>query len=124
MKIRHSAAKTSFFKLVGTYELDLDLGPQLNFSLRLELFKDTERKGWFRAHVWELEYFNLEPTFPSSKNGKSRRCKSSEKIMLERITQLTGNYGCFEAESKKDALLMIVTDLKKRIEHWTNVKAK
>jgi hypothetical protein len=125
MKIRHPAVKTSFLKLVATYEVDLDLGPDLSFPLRLELFKDTERKGWFRAHAWELESFNLEPTFPSkTKSGKPRRYLASELIMLERGTQLTGNYDAFKADNETDALAKIVEDLKGRLAHWTKVRAK
>ena len=125
MRIRHPAVKTNFLKLVGTYELDLDLGPELSFSLRLELFQDTTRKSWFRAHAWELEHFNLEPTFPAKyKNGKPLRYKATELIMLERITQFTGNYSYFKAPSVSGALAVMIKDLKNRLEHWTKVKAK
>ncbi len=125
MKIRHPAVKTNFLKLVGTYEVDLDLGPELSFPLRFEIFRDTERKGWFRAHAWELEHFNLEPTFPVKKrNGKPLRYKASELLMLERITQLTGSYDCFKAKGAADALAKIMEDLKGRLAHWTKVKAK
>ncbi|NBV20475.1 MAG: hypothetical protein EBS05_00545 [Proteobacteria bacterium] len=124
MKIRHPAVKTSFFKLVGTYEVDLVLGPELDFTLRLELFKDTERKGWFRAHAWEMECFNLEPTFPVKKNGKALLKKSTESILLERTTQLAGSYQHFKAASEPDALAKVVGDLKGRLAHWTQVKPK
>ncbi len=124
MKIRHPAVKTNFLKLVSTYEVDLDLGPELSFPLRIEIFKDTERSGWFRAHAWELEHFNLEPTFPvKTKSGKPKRYKAMELLMLERITQFTGNYDAFKAKNETDALAKIVKDLKERLAHWTEVKA-
>ena len=122
MTIRHPAVKTNFLKLVGTYELDLDLGPELNFSLRLELFKDTARKGWFRAHAWEFEHFNLEPTFPvKNRHGKPKRYKACELIMLERITQFTGNYDSFKAASVEGALALVVEDLKGRLRSRAHV---
>ena len=125
MKIRHPAVKTNFLKLAGTYEVDLDLGPELSFPLRLELFKDTERKGLFRVHAWELEHFNLEPTFPiKRKNGKPLRYKATELLMLEQVGQLTGDYDYFRAKSEADALAKVIEDLKGRLAHWTRIKTK
>ena len=125
MRILHPAVKTNFLELVRTYEMDLDLGPELHFSLRLELFRDTERKGWFRVHAWELEHFNLEPTFPVKKrSGKPLRYKATELLMLERVAQLTGEYGYFKAKSEMHALTKVIEDLKGRLAHWTGVKAK
>ena len=117
--------KTNFLKLVNTYEVDLELGPDLSFPLRIELFQDTERREWFRAHVWELEHFNLEPTFPvKSKIGKPKRYKATELLMLERSTQMKGNYGSFKAKSAQDALGKFLKDLKERLAHWTGVEAE
>jgi len=124
VRIEHPSVKTNLLKLVGTYELDLDLGPDLCFPLRFELFRDTERRGWYRMHVWEQECFNIEPTFPVKGNGKRRRYKSSETLLLERATQLTGDYRCFEAKSETAALAKVAEDLKARLAHWTCTKAK
>ena len=124
MKINHPSVKTNFLKLVGTYELDLDLGPELAFPLRLEVFKDTERRGWFRVHVWQLEAFNIEPAFPVKRNGKRKRYKSTEDLLLERGHQLTGEYDYFKAGSEDTALARIVKDLEERLAHWTCIKAK
>ncbi len=116
--------KTNFLKLVCTYEVDLEFGPEWSFPLRIELFRDTERRGWFRAHAWELEPFNVEPTFPlKPKVGKSRRYKSTELLMVERITQFAGNYDSFRAKSETDALEKVVADLKERLGHWTKEQA-
>jgi hypothetical protein len=124
MKIRHPAVKTNLLKLVSTYELDLNLGPELNFPLRLEVFRDTENANNFRVHIWESEHFNLEPTFPVKRNGKKLSYKSSELIMLERGTQLGGNYESFKAKDANDAVRIVIKDLKQRLEHWTTVTAK
>src|SRR5688572_31083601 len=119
MRIRHPAVTSNFLKLVGTYELDLDLGPEVSFPLRLELFKDTERKGWFRARTWEFEHFNLEPTFPAKRKGKPLRFKSMELVMLERSTQLSKSYDRFKAKDEADAISIVVKDLTNRLAHWT-----
>jgi hypothetical protein len=124
MKIKHPSVASNFLKLAATYELDLDLGPELCFPLRLELFKDTERQGWFRVHIWEQESFNIEPTFPVKRNGRRQRYKSSEMLLLERCAQLRGNYNCFKAANESDALAKVVADLKERLAHWTCIKSK
>ena|SRR5436190_9903751 len=124
MKIRHPAVTSNLLKLAATYELDLNLGPELTFPLRLELFKDTERKGWFRARAWELEHFNLEPTFPVKRKGKPLQYKATELVMLERSTQLSGSYECFRAKNEADAISKVVDDLKRRLAHWTGRKPR
>lgn len=123
MKIKHPAIKTNLLRLVETFELDVNLGPELNFPLRMEIFQDTGKRGWFRAHVWEQESFNLEPTFPVKRNGKTLRYKSSESLLLERATQLTGDYKYFKAKNAADALGKVIKDLKGRLAHWTGTKA-
>lgn len=124
MRIKHPAVKTNVFKLVSVFELDLYLGPELSFPLRVELFQDSEKCNWFRAHIWELEHFNLQPTFPVKRKGKPLRYKSSELLMLERGTQLKGDYDYFRAKSSTNALAKVFEDLKSRLEHWTCIKAK
>lgn len=124
MRIRHPSVKTNVLKLVGTYELDLDLGPELSFPLRFEIFHDTERRGWYRIHIWEQEFFDIEPTFAVKRNGKRRQRKSSETLLLERATQLSGDYHYFAAKSEGHALAKVVEDLKARLAHWTCIKAK
>ena len=124
MKIKHPAVKSSFFQLVQTYELDLDLAPELSFPLRIEILRDTGHRGLFRVRVLELEFFNLEPTFRSKRNGKRLRYKSTELIWLERASDLSGKYDSFKASSAAAALGKVVADLKQRLEHWTGVKPK
>src|ERR1044072_859754 len=98
----------NLLRLVETFELDVDLGPELNFPLRMEIFQDTRKPGWFRAHIWEQELFNLEPTFPVKRTGKTLRYKSSESLLLERATQLTGDYKYFKAKNTADALGKVI----------------
>ncbi len=124
MRIRHPALKTNVLKLIGTYEMDLELSPEFGFPLRFEVFQDTELRNSFRIHIWELEHFNLEPTFSVRRRGKRLRYKSTELIMLERGDKLTGAYDCLRAKNATEALAKVTADLKERLEHWTGVKAK
>ena len=110
-------------KLVATYECDLEFGSEWAFPLRLELFKDTDRRGWFRVHVWEQESFNIQPTFQVGKK-KKRRYQSTEQLLLERSTQLSGEYNYFKAQSENDALAKVLKDLKQRLAHWTGAQTK
>jgi len=124
MRIKHPSVRTNVFKLSGTYEFDLDLAPELQFPLRFEVFRDTTRRGRYRVHVWEQECFNIEPTFPTKRNGKRRRYQSTETLLLERATQLSDDYHYFAAKSEADALAKVIQDLKGRLAHWTLIKAK
>ena len=124
MRIEHPAVKTNILKLVGTYELDLSISPELNFPLRFELFQDTEKSRWFRVHVWEQEYFDLEPKFRVKRKGMAVRYKTTEKLMLNRPEQLTGDYNYFKATNVSDALTRVIEDLKGRLAHWSLNKAK
>ena len=110
-------------KLVAIYECDLEFSSDWAFPLRLELFKDTERRGWFRAHVWEQESFNIQPTFQVGTKTK-RRYQSTEQLLLERSTQLSGQYNYVKARSENHAIAKVVEDLKERLAHWTGAQAK
>ena len=123
MKIKHPSVKSSLLKLIATYELDIEFSSEWAFPLRFELFKDIERRGWYRVHVWEQESFNVEPTFQVGRK-RTRRYQSTERLLLERSTQLGGEYDHFKARSDNDALEKVLRDFKERLAHWTGAKAK
>ena len=123
MKIEHPSIKSSLLKLVATYELDVEFSSEWAFPLRVELFKDTERRGWYRVHVWEQESFNIEPTFQVGRKRK-QPYQSTERLLLERSTQLAGEYRYFEARNEDAALQKVLSDLKERLAHWTGAEAK
>jgi len=123
MTIKHPSVKSSLLKLVATYECDIEFNSEWAFPLRFELFKDTERRGWYRVHVWEQESFNIEPTSQIGKR-KKRPYQSTECLLLERSTQLLGEYNYFKARSGDDALEKVLSDLKERLAHWTGVETK
>ena len=120
MRIRHPAVKSPFFELLRTVEVDLQMGDDL-YSCRIELYRDTEDPGYYRAHVWELEHFRLKPTFPQTRAGRPKDI-SDDLLLAERATQLTGRYRRFNASSPKAALDIVISDLRGRIEHWTGKK--
>ncbi len=63
MKITHPAVTGSVFVLAKTVELDIRFNEDA-WTARIELFRDTEREGWFRCRVCESEMFRLTPSFP------------------------------------------------------------
>lgn len=62
-------------------EFDLTLGEE-SFSIRFELFQDTERKDHSRRHIWELESFRLTLTFSMDNQGQPQDI-SDDIVMAE-----------------------------------------
>jgi len=84
MKLTHSAVASPVFEFVKVIELDITLGDDF-IPTRIEIFRDTERTDFFRCRVWELEHFNLTPTFPMDEDGKPLHI-SSDIVQVERST--------------------------------------
>ncbi|MCI0524671.1 MAG: hypothetical protein L0Y75_05340 [Acidobacteria bacterium] len=126
MKIIHSAITSPVFELVKVIELDITLGDDF-IPTRIEIFQDTKRRDFFRCRVWELEYFNLTPTFPMDENGKPLHI-SSDVVQVERSTSYcifnNLSYDGFAATDADAALQKIIDDLKSFLEHVTGKKAK
>ncbi|HEX3035924.1 MAG TPA: hypothetical protein VHT73_12510 [Thermodesulfobacteriota bacterium] len=120
-KIAHPAIASSVFELVKTSEFDLILGEE-SFSIRFELFQDTERKDHFRRHIWELESFRLTPTFPMDNQGQPQDI-SDDIVMVERSTKLSQSYDDFIAPDPDTALNIVLEELKQRLEQCTGEKA-
>ena len=68
MRILHSAITSPIYELAKTFELDIQLGED-SYTLRIELFRNTEKERHFRCHAWQLELFRLTPTFPMDENN-------------------------------------------------------
>ena len=119
-KIAHPAITRRVFEKIKTIEFDVTLGEE-SFSIRFELFRDTERKDHFRCHMWELEFFRLTPTFPMNDKGQPHNI-SDDIVMAERSTKLNKSYDDFIAPDPDTALHMVLEDFKLRLEHWTRIK--
>ncbi len=121
MRFDHPAITSPLFELVRTLEVDLRLGED-HVPLRIELFGDLADATRFRCHVWEREFFRLTPTFPQDDAGEPKDV-SDDELLVERSTQLRGDYDDFTAPDADAALKRVMEDLAERLEHWTGGKA-
>lgn len=123
MKISHSAITSSVFELIKTLELDVQLNDG-SWSIRIELFRDTETKGRFRCHVWELELFRLTPTFPQGKDNEPAHI-SDDVLMVDRgiaRSRIAYPKEDIVAPDVDAALDIVLDDLKRFLEHVTQEK--
>jgi hypothetical protein len=120
MKIAHSAITSSVFELIKTLELDVQLNDD-SWSIRIELFKDTETKGRFRCHVWELELFRLTPTFPQGEDKQPAHI-SDDVLMVDRgiaRSRIAYPEEDIVAPDADAAIEIVLDDLKRFLEHVT-----
>ena len=125
MRIEHSAITSPIYELAKIFELDVQLGED-SYTLRIELFRNTEKEGRFRCHAWELELFRLTPTFPMDEHDNPAHI-CDDLIMVERgIAHSRINYHLedIEAPDIDAALEIVLGDLKRYLEHATSEKAK
>ncbi len=120
MKLQHSAITSPVFELVKTVEVDLTLADE-KWPTRIEIFRDTERRDFFRCHVWQLELFRLQSTFPQE-NGEPAHGPSDHLLMVEWNGPHIGLYEDFAAVSAEAALEKVLSDLGRFLEHTTNEK--
>ena len=125
MNIVHSAIMSPLYDLAKTCELDVRLG-DVAYKIRIELFRNTEKKDHYRCHVWELELFRLTPTFPMDEKGQPADI-SDDLVMVDRGTNLGIRDSTKEdivAPSIEAALELVMNDLKTSLENPTEQKAK
>jgi hypothetical protein len=125
MRVAHSAITSPLYELANTYELDVQLG-EGSYSLRIELFRNTETEGHFRCHAWELKSFRLGPTFPMDENGNPTHV-CDDVLMVDRGIAQSGTHYHLEdivASDVNAALGIVVEDLKRFLEHSTLEKAR
>jgi len=118
MKITHPTITSSVFELIKTLELDVQLGAD-SWSIRIELFRDTETKDRFRCHVWELELFRLTPTFPQGKDNHPAHV-SDDVLMVDRgipRSRIAYPKEDIVAPDADAALEIVLDDLKRFLEH-------
>ena len=117
MNTIHSAVRSAIYELGKTCELDMQLG-EVTFKIRIELFRNTEKEGHFRCHVWELEMFRLNPTFPMDEQGEPADI-SDDMVMVDRGLDLTHGSlprGDIEAPNIEAAFEIVLNDLKASLE--------
>ena len=74
MRLTHRAITSPVYELIQTVEFDLAFGED-SWTVRVELFRDTEDRGRFRCHAWETELFRLTP---SSRDGADQPAHVSD----------------------------------------------
>ena len=121
MKIKHSAITSPVFELVKTVEVDLTLLDE-TWPTRIEIFRATDRKDFFRCRVWQLESFRIQSTFPQ-KRGRPAHEPSDHRLIVEWQGPHVGLYEDFVAESTEAALKKVIGDFKRFLEHTTCEKA-
>ncbi len=122
MKITHPAITSPVFELVKTVEVDLSLLDE-TWPTRIEIFRDTERRDFFRCHIWQLEYFRIQSTFPQEQ-GVPAHHPSDHRVMVEWDGPYIGFYEDFVAENAEAALEKVIADFRKFLEHTTREKAR
>lgn len=110
--IQHFGITSPFFELVKTIEFDIQIGDD-SFSLKLELFcavSDTQR---FRARIWRLENYRIQPTFPQDEiTSKPSHEFSDETIFVDTALWLSKNYDDFQAETADKAIQIVLDDFR------------
>jgi len=121
MKILHSAITSPVFELVKTVEVDLALGDEM-WPTRFEILRDTERQDRFRCHVWQLEHFRIQSTFPQT-GGRPGHEPSDHRLNVEWVGPHVGHYDDYVAADADAALRKVLEDFRKFLEHTTLEKA-
>lgn len=115
MKIRHPAVTSDVFKLVTTLEFDLRVRDHM-LPTRIELFRDTARKGHFRCRMWERELYHMQLSLAGKANRRSRRSESDEEILVERTWELSSKFEDFQAPNSAKALKLFLDCLQRYLE--------
>ncbi len=125
MKLDHPNIISSFFKLIGVYELDILFisgDDEDRIPLRIELFQSLSNKTLFRYKAWQSEFFRIQSTFPRDESGINPLHSPSDEIILVQFGQKHFQGGDdFYAISPDEALDKIITDLSKALEHITRI---
>jgi hypothetical protein len=125
LKITHSAITSSVFELVKTILLDLTLA-EVYIPTRIEIWQDTEQKDSFRCYIWELENFNLTPTFLQDETANPLET-CTEEIQVERSWRYSRTqkfvYNQFKADSVETALQMVLENVKAELKYITGEEA-
>lgn len=110
--IQHFGITSPFFELVKTVEFDIQIG-DVSFSLKLELFCDVSDTQRFRAHIWRLENYRIQPTFPQDKiTSQPSHESSDETIFVDTALWLSKKYDNFQAETSDKAIQIVLDDLR------------
>jgi hypothetical protein len=118
--MKHQAITSAVFTLIETFEFDVTLGDS-SWPTRIELFRAIETPDLYRCHVWQVEHYRLQSTFPQ-KGGSPAFAPADEEILVEYSLYLKGDWdpAGFEASSPEDARRMVEDALLAFLDHATD----
>ena len=96
-----SGVSATVFELLRTFEVDLEIEEDA-WPVRIELYRDKEDEAHFRARVWLLETFRIQPTFPQREDGLPQDDAADEDVLVEWSYNLGEDFNSFSAESEED----------------------
>ena len=101
---------STVFELVRTVEVDLEIEDDA-WPVRVEIYRDDEDEANFRARVWLLETFRIQPTFPQNEAGGPQDQAADEEVLIEWTYNLEQDFESFHAESDTEALSIVLSAL-------------
>jgi hypothetical protein len=113
-----SGMSTTIFELLRILEVDLEIEEDA-WPVRIELYRDKEDEAHFRARVWLLETFRIQPTFPQNEQGLPQDEVADEDVLVEWSYNLSEDFNSFSAESEEEALQQILGALEEFAAHAT-----
>jgi hypothetical protein len=105
-----SGVGSTIFELLRTLEIDLEIEGDA-WPVRVELYRDRDDENHFRARVWLLETFRIQPTFPQSDDGAPQDEPGDEDVLVEWSYNLREDFDSFAATSEQDALDQVVASI-------------
>ena len=117
MSLDHHTVRSPVFEHFATYEVDLAFGDN-EFPTRIELFRNTSEPNGYRAHVWQLETYRIQSTFPQDEStGEPLDHPSDDGLLIERSPLAKPDLLSFRAASDEDAREHVVSALHQFLDH-------
>ncbi len=105
-----SGIGSTVFELVRTVEVDLEIEED-SWPVRIELFRDRDDDETYRAHVWLLETFRIQPLYPMDEEGEPQEAPADEDLLIEWNRNLDADLDAFTAASDEEALAIVLASL-------------
>ena len=113
---KHSSIISPIFELIRSVVFDVQIGND-RFTVKLELFQCVSDANLFRANLWGIELFNIQPT--TRQPGESDD-DSSEALFIDRSWWFSEERDVsFRATTPVHALQQALDDVKGFLAHAT-----
>lgn len=111
-----SEISSTVYELLRTLEVDLEIEGDA-WPVRIELYRDREDETHFRARVWLLETFRIQPTFPQTDEGLPQDDAGDEDVLVEWSYNLREDLDSFVAENEQEAFETVMSALEDFVAH-------